>query len=56
MVIQKLVDCYQTLQANGCTVAPLGWNLQPISYAIDIDLDGMLLGLTDLRTVFTDEK
>lgn len=56
MVIQKLVDCYQTLREQECTVAPLGWNLQPISYAIDIDLDGTLLGLTDLRTSYTDEK
>lgn len=56
MVIQKLVECYHTLQAGGHDVAPLGWNRQPISYQLDIGYDGTINGLLDVRESYTDRN
>ncbi len=56
MVIQKLVECYQTLQTNQCTVAPLGWNRQAISYQLNIDYNGTILELSDVQESYIDKN
>lgn len=48
MILQALVDHYEILADKGLAARP-GWCRTGVSYALDIDLDGNLLGIISLR-------
>lgn len=48
MILQSLVDYYETLAAKG-EIAPLGWGRAKASYALNLSDQGQLLGLIPLK-------
>lgn len=49
MILQALVKHYETLADKGLAARP-GWCRANVSYALDIDIEGNLLGIISLKT------
>ena len=43
MILQALVEFYESMAARG-EMPPVGWMQVPVSYILDIDREGKLLG------------
>lgn len=55
MILRSLNDLYYRLLERG-EIAPEGWTMEGVSYAVEIDSKGELLAITPLFKTYTDKR
>ena len=49
MILQALTEYYETLLEKG-KIARLGWGTAKVSFALELDGDGQIIGVHSLKT------
>lgn len=55
MILRSLNDLYYRLLERG-EIAPEGWTMERVSYAVEIDAQGELLAITPLFETHADKR